>query len=79
MRQIGSLDDRDFCDSLTPSQFNAALKAQRSYNERFSSGYNGPRNAFWITGKPGVGKSRYVKSFGPYIKPCSKWWDGYCG
>lgn len=32
---------------------------------------------FWLTGDPGVGKSRYVKSFKPYMKAINKWWDGY--
>lgn len=28
-------------------------------------------------GQPGVGKSRYVKSFKPFLKSLNKWWDGY--
>lgn len=30
-----------------------------------------------MVGEPGIGKSRYVKSFRPFIKPSSKWWCGY--
>lgn len=41
--------------------------------------FEGPRQCFWLVGDPGVGKSRYVKAFRPYIKPSSKWWDGYNG
>lgn len=45
----------------------------------FGEAYYGPRTCFWLVGQPGVGKSRYVKAFQPFIKPCSKWWDGYNG
>jgi hypothetical protein len=41
-----------------------------------------PRIGLWITGAPGIGKSRWVRStFGSLVfnKPQSKWWDGYKG
>lgn len=41
--------------------------------------YEGPRNALWIYGKAGIGKSRYAKGFRPYMKANNKWWDGYVG
>lgn len=41
--------------------------------------YYGPRQAIWIVGKSGVGKSWYAKSFMPYMKAQNKWWDGYEG
>lgn len=35
----------------------------------------------WIYGAPGIGKSHSVRALHPdlYIKPQSKWWDGYDG
>jgi len=39
------------------------------------------RNCVWIYGKPGIGKSYYVrKTYGDcYMKPQNKWFDGYLG
>jgi len=79
MGDIAKLDDRDFVDTLTPAAYNAAFRAKRTYEEYFGEYYLGPRQSYWVTGKPGVGKSWYVKSFFPYIKPISKWWDTYMG
>ena len=38
-----------------------------------------PRKAYWIFGASRVGKSYYVRSInsGSYVKPESKWWNGY--
>jgi len=35
----------------------------------------------WIFGRPGVGKSHYVRAHEPdlYLKAQNKWWDGYVG
>lgn len=38
----------------------------------------------WVYGEPGAGKSHYARSFALsindlYLKPQSKWWDGYIG
>jgi len=39
-----------------------------------------PKDCYWIVGKPGIGKSRYIRDKHPgqfYTKPQNKWWDGY--
>lgn len=38
----------------------------------------------WISGKPGTGKSHFVRQFSAdnrhlYVKPQTRWWDGYSG
>lgn len=41
-----------------------------------------PKKCYWIYGKTGIGKSRWVRTKFPgqfYEKPQNKWWDGYTG
>ena len=41
------------------------------------------RGCYWLVGKSGSGKSRYVHEkypdYGFYKKMCNKWWDNYIG
>ncbi len=62
---------------LNAPQFNQAIKAVQTFNLLTADSYTGPRECFWLYGPTGVGKSRYVKSFNPFMKACNKWWDGY--
>lgn len=64
---------------MAPGQFFTTTRAVQLYQQMYVEPYKGPRQAFWIYGDPGVGKSRYCKAFGPFIKASNKWWDGYTG
>lgn len=62
---------------LVPHQYLQAKRICSEHSKSIKPSYSGPRRCFWLYGEPGVGKSRYVKAFGPYIKQSNKWWDGY--
>lgn len=77
VKELAKRTPDELADALTPFQFNQTLKAIESYRLLTTEGYPGPREGFWLYGDPGVGKTRYVRAFNPYMKPISKWWDGY--
>ena len=74
-----SMTEIERITELSPFAYIALDKAEKIYKSKKINPFNGPRTCIWIIGKPGVGNSRYVKSFGPYIKAMNRWWDGYEG
>lgn len=57
---------------LSIGQARMVLALKRDFQPYFNEGYEGPREALWLYGKTGVGKSRYCKAFKPYLKHCNK-------
>lgn len=76
-------DSHSLVDSgrITLFQLPGLVKAKALYRSMQSRHDAGLRRCLWLHGLPGVGKSFWVRAREPslYIKPQSKWWDGYSG
>lgn len=72
------MTDEQMAKLPTPKYIQGKI-AQQWHNKSIKATFEGPRLAFWLWGKPGTGKSRFVRTnFHPYIKKANnKWWDGY--